>query len=103
MVEAISVLRGLSKQILPQINVIESRVAYLLPKLKQITSKELDQHLEVDKKTNKLYEALLRAREESNLLPHILQRMTILEIFRLKGSILAFLNYEIYSHYLMVK
>ncbi|XP_022168890.1 uncharacterized protein LOC111032751 [Myzus persicae] len=89
LVEAISVLRGLSKQILPQINVIESRVAYLLPKLKQITSKELDQHLEVDKKTNKLYEALLRAREESNLLPHILQRMTILEIFRLKVEAFA--------------
>jgi len=90
LVEAVYTLRELSKLILPQINVIESRIVFLLPKLKQITSKQLDQNLEVDEKTNKLYEFILRAREKSNLLPHTIQRMTILDIFRYKGNILAF-------------
>ncbi|XP_029341521.1 uncharacterized protein LOC107885072 [Acyrthosiphon pisum] len=84
LVEAVYILRELSKLILPQINVIESRIVYLLPKLKQITSKKLDQNLEVHEKTNKLYEFILREREKSNLLPHTIQRMTILEIFRHK-------------------
>jgi len=80
-------LKGMSKLILPQINVIESRAVYLLPKLKQITSKLVDQRLEVDRKTNELYETIVRAREESNVLPHIIQRMNILDIFRHKGKI----------------
>lgn len=90
MVEAVCILRGLSKLILPQVNVIESRVVYLLPKLKQITSKLLDQNLEVDKKTKKLYEAILKASEKSNLIPHVIHRMTTLDMFRLKGNILVF-------------
>jgi len=87
LVEAVSVLKGMSKLILPQINVTESRAVYLLPKLKQITLKLIDQRLEVDRKTNKLYEIILRAREESNLLPHVIQRMNILDNFRHKGKI----------------
>jgi len=90
LVEAVHILRKLSKLILPQINVIESRIVYLLPKLKQITSKKLDQNLEEDEKTNKLYEFIQRTREKSNLLPHTIQRMTILDIFRHKGNIFAF-------------
>ncbi|CAH1732438.1 dynactin subunit 2-like [Aphis gossypii] len=89
LVEAVSMLKGMSKLILPQINVIESRAVYLLPKLKQITSKLVDQKLETDRKTNKLYETIIRAREESNLLPHVIQRMKILDIFRHKVEILA--------------
>ncbi|CAI6356587.1 unnamed protein product [Macrosiphum euphorbiae] len=89
LVEAVYILRQLSKLILPQINVIESRIVYLLPKLKQITSKKLDQKLEVDEKTNKLYEFIQRAREKSNLLPHTIQRMTILDIFRHKVETFA--------------
>ncbi|XP_060846939.1 LOW QUALITY PROTEIN: dynactin subunit 2-like [Rhopalosiphum padi] len=84
LVEAVSVLKGLSKLILPQINLIESRAIYLLPKIQEITSKQVDQRLEVDKKTNKLYETIVRAREESNLLPYVIQRMNILDIFRHK-------------------
>ncbi|XP_026820126.1 dynactin subunit 2-like [Rhopalosiphum maidis] len=84
LVEAVSMLKGLSKLILPQINLIESRAIYLLPKIQEITSKQVDQRLEVDKKTNKLYETIVKAREESNLLPYIIQRMNILDIFRHK-------------------
>ncbi|KAL4135608.1 hypothetical protein QTP88_007206 [Uroleucon formosanum] len=81
LIEAVYILRELSKLILPQINVIESKIVYLLPKLKQITSLQLNQNLEVDEKTNKLCEFILRAREKSNLLTRVLQRMSILDIF----------------------
>lgn len=90
LIEAVYILRELSKLILPQINVIESKIVYLLPKLKQITSLQLNQNLEVDEKTNKLCEFILRAREKSNLLTRVLQRMSILDIFCHKGNILAF-------------
>ncbi|XP_025203353.1 uncharacterized protein LOC112600373, partial [Melanaphis sacchari] len=89
LVEAVSMLKELSKLILPQINVIESRAFYLLPKLKQITSKLVDKRLEVNKKTNKLFKTIIRAREESHLLPHVIQRMNILDTFRHKVETFA--------------
>jgi len=89
LVEAICILRRLSKLILPRVHAIESRVVYLLPMLKEISSKLLDQNLEVDKKINKLYEAILEEREKSNLIPHVIQRMTIIDIFHLKGNVLV--------------
>jgi len=90
LVETVYILKGLSKLILPQVNVIESRIVYVLPKLKQITSKLLDQNLEVDKKMNKLYGVILKAREKPNLIPHVIHRMAILDMFRFKGNILVF-------------
>ncbi|KAF0762828.1 dynactin subunit 2-like [Aphis craccivora] len=99
LVEAVSMLKGMSKLILPQINVIESRAVYLLPKLKQITSKLVDQRLEVDRKTNELYETIVRAREESNVLPHIIQRMNILDIFRHKVEKFAITRNNLNTEY----
>lgn len=86
LVKAVCSLKELSKLIFFQVNEIESREINILPKLEQIATKLNSQNIDVEEKIDKLYETILKANEVSNLLPQIIQRMTILEIFHNKGN-----------------
>lgn len=86
LVKAVCSLKELSKLIFFQVNEIESRDINILPKLEQIATKLNSQNIDVKEKIDKLYETILKANEVSNLLPQIIQRMTILEIFHNKGN-----------------
>jgi hypothetical protein len=86
LVKAVCSLKEFSKQIISQVNKIESRDLNILPKLKQIATKLNNQNIDGNEKINKLYETILKAKEESHLLPHIIQRMTILDNFHHQGN-----------------
>lgn len=61
-------------------NVIEPNVFYLLPKLVQF-EKLNDQNLKIDEQINELHEIISKAEKESRLLPNVIKRMSMLEIF----------------------
>lgn len=94
LVKAVYTLKRLSKQIFSQVNEIESKNFNILPKLKQIANQLNNQNINGKEKINELYETILKAKEESHILPQIIQRMTILENFHHKGN--SYLNNVIY-------
>lgn len=68
-------------------NVIESCVFNLLPKLEQI-EKLNDHNLEIDEKINELHEIIFKAKNESYILPNVLKRIKVLDIFYHTSKIL---------------
>lgn len=78
---------------LPQINEIDSQVFKLLPKLEQININLDYQKLEINEKINELHEIIIKSKQESNFLPDVLKRLTILESLCHKGNlVLKYLN-----------
>lgn len=76
-----------------QLDAVDTRVSNLLPKIEQTAAKIDCQDPEKDKKINELYEIILKAKQESHLLPDVLQRMVALESLHQKGKILCLVNY----------
>lgn len=62
-----------------------------MPKLEQTAVKLDCQDPEKDKKINELYEIISKAKQESHLLPDVLQRMVALESLHQKGKPLTFI------------
>ncbi|CAH1736085.1 unnamed protein product [Aphis gossypii] len=80
LIEAVRLLLGqLSVLNSTQLDAVDTRVSNLLPKLEQTAAKLDSQDPEKDKKINELYEIILKATQESHLLPEVLQRMVALE------------------------
>ncbi|XP_015370195.1 PREDICTED: probable dynactin subunit 2 [Diuraphis noxia] len=80
LIEAVRLLLGqLSVLNSNQLDAVDTRVSNLLPKLEQTAAKLDSQDPEKDKKINELYEIILKATQESHLLPEVLQRMVALE------------------------
>lgn len=89
LIEAVHLLMGqLSVLGSSQLDAVDTRVSNLLPKLEQTSTKIDSQDPEKDKKINELYEIILKAKQESHLLPDVLQRMVALESLHQKGKIL---------------
>lgn len=86
MIETVHLLSGqLSILNSSQLDAVDTRVSNLLPKLEQTAAKLDCQDTEKDKKINGLYEIILKAKQESHLLPDVLQRMVALESLHQKG------------------
>lgn len=80
LIEAVHLLMGqLSVLSSSQLDAVDTRVSNLLPKLEQTSTKIDSQDSEKNKKINELYEIILKAKQESHLLPDVLQRMVALE------------------------
>jgi dynactin 2 len=87
LIEAVRLLLGqLSVLNSTQLDAVDTRVSNLLPKLEQTAAKLDSQDPEKDKKINELYEIILKATQESHLLPEVLQRMVALESLHQKGD-----------------
>ncbi|XP_050439964.1 dynactin subunit 2 [Adelges cooleyi] len=87
LIEAVRLLVGqLSVLNSSQLDAVDTRVSNLLPKLEQAAAKLDVQDVEKDKKINELYEIILKAKQESHLLPDVLQRMVALESLHQKVS-----------------
>jgi len=87
LIEAVRLLLGqLSVLNSTQLDAVDTRVSNLLPKLEQTAAKLDSQDPEKDKKINELYEIILKATQESHLLPEVLQRMVALESLHQKGN-----------------
>lgn len=65
---------------------VDTRVSNLLPKLEQTAAKLDNQDPEKDKRINELYDIILKAKQESHLLPDVLHRMVALESLHQKGK-----------------
>lgn len=87
LIEAVRLLLGQLSVLNPtQLDAVDTRVSNLLPKLEQTAAKLDSQDPEKDKKINELYEIILKATQESHLLPEVLQRMVALESLHQKGD-----------------
>ncbi|XP_050524745.1 dynactin subunit 2 [Daktulosphaira vitifoliae] len=90
LIESVQLLLGqLSILNSSQLDAVDTRVSNLLPKLEQSAAKLDSQDQEKDKKINELYEIILKAKQESHLLPDVLQRMVALESLHQKVAKLA--------------
>lgn len=86
LIETVHLLMGqLSILNSSQLDAVDTRVSNLLPKLEQTAVKLDSQDSEKDKRINELYEIILKAKQESHLLPDVLQRMVALESLHQKG------------------
>lgn len=86
LIETVHLLMGqLSILNSSQLDAVDTRVSNLLPKLEQTAVKFDTQDPEKEKKINELYEIILKAKQESHLLPDVLQRMVALESLHQKG------------------
>ncbi|VVC32106.1 Hypothetical protein CINCED_3A014706 [Cinara cedri] len=94
LIEAVRLLVGqLSVLNSSQLDAVDTRVSNLLPKLEQTAAKLESQDPEKDKKINELYEIILKAKQESHLLPDVLQRMVALESLHQKvGKLVVTIN-----------
>lgn len=86
LIEAICLLRKLSKLYLPQVDSIDSQVHKLLPKLEKIAIKLGYTNLEVEENVNELLQIVLKAKEKSNVIPDVLKRMALLENISKKSN-----------------